>query len=727
MNTINEILLRRKHKINLPAKEFSSSTDKTMVMTLIKNIESYGFTFDKELIQNLMTYSSDEIAHFYFDLLNKLKPLVGADKEYTPMYPNFPKQVADASDVELFFNALAHYWTYGTWLPNYLKNDRLPLLDMTNMTVLTCGSNGDIVEIYKNLLSSKTSLSTQDKADIETIVDDLCNLSYYYLPDEIPLKENAAFITKTLLDKSPIFRVNAVQKYFKTATDVLRLVVALSDGDISLAKNTKFRSLRRKERRMIMDLLANCSNILEDMYRYQYQWIRIGEILHPWEKCYNVIRYENVREAFNTIRNKKKPLFLPGQIQEAIKDNDIYKATSLLMNRPGDFARQLDKLLRDAYDTSTDTVDYVVRCFKTIAVKISIPVLLQVRQHFIDRNKGEVRVAFPKGQITKAISFPTSDKYIDTTTRLKIVEICENAIKINLKDRPPLGKVYINPDFSHYLVPFSQRSASSGNKMIVRGSRFSLKAGTTTARAFIWWTNQKTDRVDLDLSAAIYDKDWNYLEHISYTNLRSSDYQAYHSGDIINGGPEDGKGVAEFIDVDINSVAKHGRYIVFQVYSFTGQKFCDLKNARFGWMERQNVNSGEVFEPSTVDMSMDLNTDSTIIIPVIFDCLTKQFVWCDLVAPMSRRYGANNIENNLSGITAACYAITHASKPNMYDLIALNVIARGSLVSNRNDADIIFSNDTTPPVVQIQDTISVKKDVPIITAYDLDYFMSELM
>ena len=723
MNTINEILLRRKHKINLPAKEFSSSTDKTMVMTLIKNIESYGFTFDKELIQNLMTYSSDEIAHFYFDLINKLKPLVGADKEYTPMYPNFPRQVADASDAELFFNALTHYWTYGTWQPNYPKNDRLPLLDMTNMTVLTCGSNGDIVEIYKNLLSSKTSLSAQDKADIETIVDDLCNLSYYYLPDEIPLKENAAFIAKTLLDKSPVFRINAIQKYFKTATDVLRLVVALSDGDISLAKNTKFRSLRRKERRMIMDLLAGCSNILEDMYRYQYQWIRIGEILHPMEKCYNIKKYENVRNAFDILRNEKKPLFLPGRAQEAIKSGDMHKAVNLLKDRPGDFARQLDKLLRDY-----DDMNYVVDVFRSIADKISIPVLLQLREHFINRNLNDIRVAFPKGNVAKAMSIPTHVKYIPHHIRANIVNICEAAIKENFSTKNPMGKVYIDNALRTFVVPFSQRSASSGNKMLVRGSRVPLEKETSIARAFIWWTNQKNGRVDLDLSAAIYDAEWNHCEHISYTNLRSSKYKAYHSGDITNGGGVNGKGVAEFIDIDIDSVRKnHGRYVVFQVYSFTQQKFSDLQNCRFGWMERQGMNSGEIFEPSTVDMSIDINTDSTILIPVIFDCVTKEFIWCDMIAEMPRWCAANNLENNLSGVTAACYAITHFNKPNIYDLIRFNVSARGIQVYNRNEADIIFSNDTTPPVEQTLDGWRVKSEVPIITAYDLDYFMSQML
>lgn len=113
------------------------------------------------------------------------------------------------------------------------------------------------------------------------------------------MKENVALIGKLILNKAAIKNATAIQKYYKTATDILRLVTALSDGDISLATDTKYRSLRRCERRMVMDLLAGCGNILEDMYRYQYQWIRIGEIIHPFE--FTAKRYKSVNDWCCTI------------------------------------------------------------------------------------------------------------------------------------------------------------------------------------------------------------------------------------------------------------------------------------------------------------------------------------------------------------------------------------------------------------------------------------------
>lgn len=738
MHEINEILLRRKNKVNLPKRSVeyeAGRAEKAMAVSIAKNVESLGFTFDKELFENLLTYPKNEIEVFYTDFITKLKPLVGADKEYNPMYPNFPRQVAEASDAELFINAILHYWTFGEWMPEYEKDERMPLFDETKLTVLTVGNTNDILDIFRNLVGSKTNLSSQDKTDIEKIITTYANF-YDYLPNEIPLKENVALIGKLILDKAAIKKASAIQKYYKTATDVLRLITALSDGDISLATDTKYRSLRRYERRMVMDLLAGCGNILEDLFRFKYEWIRIGEIVHPGEYWYKK-KYDRVRGAFYILRNGKKPLMFAGKVQQAILIKDMESAANMLKERPGDFARQLDKVLRDASNKN-----YVVNCFREVADKVSVPVLLQVRQHFKDRNNGNpIRVFFPKGNLARAISIPNELPAIDDKICKAVVKICDNAIIEQFKSKDFMSNVYIDESMRNFLVPFSQRSASTGNKNLVRGSRVGLNENAEAVRAFIWWTNTDSDdRVDIDLSAAIYDENWNYVEHISYTRLRSGKMKAYHSGDITNGGSVNGKGVAEFIDINIDAVAQSGRYVAFQVYNFTCQKFSELPNCRFGWMEREDVNSGEIFEPSTVDMSIDVNAEGVTAIPVIFDCETKEFIWCDMNLAMSQnryRCWGNNLESNLRGVTAVCYAITHLSKPNLYSLIAFNAMARGMMVDNRNDADIIFSNDTTPPVeiVEVKDEKTgkvklverVKSDVQIITAYDTDYIMGQLL
>lgn len=742
MNATNKILLRRKNLLivePINADYEQTKNEQALVVTMMKNVQSLGFTFSKELFEALSHMNRDELKVFYSDLIPALKELVGADVEYNPMYPNFPTQVAEMDGIELFINAIVHYWSFGTLMPEYEKDERLPLIDVNKMALLSTGNHEDLMEIFKNLVVSKTSLSAQDKEDVTTIIKDCADYANY-LPDEIPLKENVALIGKLIIEEAPVKSASAISKYFRTATDVLRLVTALSDGDISLAGKTKYRNLKRRERRMILDLLANCGNITEDLFRYQYEWIRVAEILHPFE--YNYPRYKNVNKAFDTLRNDKKPLMFGGKVQAAILRKDMKAAADLLKSRPGEFARQLDKVLRDS-----DNPAYILECFKSVAVEISAPVLLQVRQHFIGRmaeTPNPVRVFFPKGNLAKAMSIKNELPAIDKTICQNVAKACRDALIEQYKSKESLGKVYVDEEFKNYLVPFSQRSASSTNKSVVRGSQLPIKSDATAVRAFIWWTNTSkgngwdAGRVDIDLSAAIYDSDWNYVEHVSYTRLRSGKMKAFHSGDITNGGSLNGKGVAEFIDVDIDAVAENGRYIVYQVYNYTGQHYSSLENCRFGWMEREDVQSGEIFEPTTVNMVMDVNAEGVTAIPVIFDCVERKFIWCDMNLGIERsHHGGINLESNISGVTATCYAMTHLNKPNIYDLAMLNAMARGTVVTDRNEADIIFSNDTTAPfeiVVEKDETTGEEKrvvkdkvDVPIITSFDTDYFMGNLL
>ena len=742
MNATNKILLRRKNLLivePINADYEQTKNEQALVVTMMKNVQSLGFTFSKELFEALSHMNRDELKVFYSDLIPALKELVGADVEYNPMYPNFPTQVAEMDGIELFINAIVHYWSFGTLMPEYEKDERLPLIDVNKMALLSTGNHEDLMEIFKNLVASKTSLSAQDKEDVTTIIKDCADYANY-LPDEIPLKENVALIGKLIIEEAPVKSASAISKYFRTATDVLRLVTALSDGDISLAGKTKYRNLKRRERRMILDLLANCGNITEDLFRYQYEWIRVAEILHPFE--YNYPRYKNVNKAFDTLRNDKKPLMFGGKVQAAILRKDMKAAADLLKSRPGEFARQLDKVLRDS-----DNPAYILECFKSVAVEISAPVLLQVRQHFIGRmaeTPNPVRVFFPKGNLAKAMSIKNELPAIDKTICQNVAKACRDALIEQYKSKESLGKVYVDEEFKNYLVPFSQRSASSTNKSVVRGSQLPIKSDATAVRAFIWWTNTSkgngwdAGRVDIDLSAAIYDSDWNYVEHVSYTRLRSGKMKAFHSGDITNGGSLNGKGVAEFIDVDIDAVAENGRYIVYQVYNYTGQHYSSLENCRFGWMEREDVQSGEIFEPTTVNMVMDVNAEGVTAIPVIFDCVERKFIWCDMNLGIERNHhGGINLESNISGVTATCYAMTHLNKPNIYDLAMLNAMARGTVVTDRNEADIIFSNDTTVPfeiVIEKDETtgedkrvVKDKVDVPIITSFDTDYFMGNLL
>ena len=751
-NVMNKILLRRKNKVILGTGTAAVAND-SYITTIMKNIENLGYTFSQEVFDVLRTYSDDELVEFYFELESTLMELVGANAEHMPMYADFPMGVMDADSAELYINAMIHYWSDGTLYPERHKKGgkcRLPLFEETRVRVITLGNSDNVRQIFENICMSRTSISETDKEDIAYLFEN----ENMKLPDEIPHKENAAYIAALYLQKNPLASVGEIRKYIKTATDVLRLITAMSDGDVSLAENTRYKSFSRRQRRMIMELLSGCPNIEEDMLRYKERWIRIGERIHPseFDSSRYTLAYDRAINAFDKLRNNRKVETFASKVEFDLTYGEYASALAELVKRPGELARRLDQLLRVAHKES------VIRSFESVAENVSTPVLLQVREHFAHRSEqADVRVFFPKGSLAKCHCESNDLPYIDDIYCKEVVRVCEKALVKIYGKRESMGKVYLSEDYKNYVVPFSQRSAGKTLKTIVRGSRLPIASQTNAVRAFIWWTNMDNSygefyddgRVDIDLSAAIFDENWNYMEHISYTNLRSERYKACHSGDIVNGGPVNGDGVSEFLDMDIDSVVKYGaRYVVYQVYSFTDQTYADMPHAMFGWMERSDVDSGEIYEPNTVEQKMDLTANSTACIPVIFDCVRREFIWCDMnlsLTGVHTHIGGNNVESNISGITAVCYSMVNMQKPNLYDLIILNVRARGEFTSDREEADLVFDveqwtetytnkteSDEQKTDQRRADEQEIEHDeksryVKVITPYDTELFMREYL
>lgn len=699
-NSVFSIILRRKNRVfindNDMLKSLSGAAgekNKQIVATMNKNIEVFGYTMSEALFDKLVHMKAKSREVVYDILVNGLKEITGADKVYNPMYPNFPESVMKKDDFELYFNAIVHYWSFGTLLPYEEKEERAPLFNTAKVKVLEAGSFNDLNDIFNNLCASKTSLSKNDVDDMIFIL----NSVKVTLPDEIPFKENAACVCRLLVDTGVDTDGSLCKKYVKTATDILRLITAMSDGDVSLAENTKFRNLKRSERRIIMNLLAGCGNAAEDMNRYAGRWIRVGEKLHPGEFAKNE-RYTKVVQAFGVIRNDGKIQSFAGKVDAAVASGDVNAVVSLLKKRPGEFARRIDFLLR-TFDKDADRKT-VIMGFASVAKDVSSTVLLQVREHFINKLNGndDMRVFFPKGNLARSYYVKNNKTETVSEDAMKmVIAVCESALVNIYGNREFLGKVYIDEALKNYTVPFSLRSAGKTMTAVSRGSRITIDDSAKIIRPFIWWTNTKDNIIDVDLSIAVFADDWNCLEHVSYSNLESSRFGICHSGDITNGGPVDGEGVAEFIDLDIEKALSAGaRYAVFNVYNFSNENFSKMEHAAFGFMTRNDMKIGEIFEPSTVKQRMDLASATTTCIPVIFDLKERVFVWCDMALTADHvraGYGGINVESNLPSVVVTCKAIVDVKKPNLYDLFTFNATARGVITDNPDEADIRFGLD----------------------------------
>lgn len=681
----NAIFLRRRRKLLL--EEGQGDIPLALIAAILKNIESIGFTFSPALIEALRSLSEDRLMEVVYHCIQELKKLVGDDVVYAPMYPNFPKQVMEASEAELYINAIMHYTrrVYGRKpLPSYDIEERAPLDEGIELKLIDLGTEAEYKSIAQKLISAKGSLSQTDKDDLSTLVSQYKESIGSLLPEVIPHKENLAYVTSLLMGHS-LATPALLKGYFKTATDVLRLAVALSGGDVSLATSTRFRNLKRSERKLLLGLVERCTSRTEDMLRYKKRWIRLGEKLHPGDYSE---RFPRTYEAFDILRNKRPYDTFASQVDVLLKQKDLPKLLPLLQQRPGELARRLDLLLRSDDSLQGEVLDM----FEAVAGKVSTPVLLQVMAHFLHRPKQpRKRTFFPKGNVAKLYTITNQLPPLPSATCERVVGGCKEALVERFRSLPGLGKVYIDKALQDHLVPFSQRSASKALRTLVRGSAMPIPPGDTV-RFFIWWKEgtiggRQVWDVDLDLSAVMYDPKWGFLEHISYTNLRSEKYQACHSGDIT----EAPDGASEFIDIDIPSVLKYGgRYVIMSVLSYSSQYFCNIPECYAGWMMRESPGSGEIYEPQSVMDKVDLTSETRICIPMILDLVERKVIWTDIGLESNPRW-AINIESNQRGFVHMGEALTTLVKPDLHMLFSLHAEARGELVDRAEAADTVFS------------------------------------
>lgn len=631
---INKITIRRNNKIYIPTIENNDKTidDKT-ITAFISNLYRLGYVVNKEIIEQLSYTSIDALQQ----VLDAAEYSKGDHFDYEPMYPNFPKQVAEASEIELYLNAMMHYSgdVLGVRImPVYDKFARPDLdKDEAEFIVLGLATEDNLTETTRNIITMSRPFSQTDKEDIIVLKD----FVKFNDNQTFKVKENLVFLTYSFPD-------NGLEKYYKTAVDVLRLAAAYSNGDITLATPTKFK-LSRPQRRMILQLLDNVDDV-EGMGAYSEQWKRLARTLHYRsdnnDKKYPTaaINLEKIQTGNYTTVNSK--------IEKAVKELDI----ELLEKYPGIYARRILELLRK-HPQEKDTI---LQSFSTIVGKVSVPVLLGLYNLLRSPGKEDLPhrlIRIKNGEENKTFLLENRLSNNDDLTELSTI------ILDGIEAQGESKKVVFSKDASHYAMPLYTRNISKGSTAIGLGSRLPLDSDKNTIRLFMHWKDfdksidYYNHRVDLDLSAIFLDNNFDFINDIAYYNVRIDDI-GYHSGDITSA-PE---GASEFIDININKALDNGiRYVVPTIYNYTQQPLNNIPESFTGFMMRNKVNNGEIFEPSTIKHSYDLNNGATNNTPYIIDLKNREIVWLDTALKPSS-YKNYNVANNIDNFTAlAKYAV----------------------------------------------------------------------
>lgn len=441
----------------------------------------------------------------------------------------------------------------------------------------------------------------------------------------VPIRENKAIINSLRIRNGQPVEID-------TVVDVLRLACALSDGDVTLATNTKFKSFARSTRRKLVEaidaLVARDRRKLDDAARYKERFKRLAEKLHPrefskLEHAALLFDFAGGASAIETFGHR-----LHGAVIAGREVGDYLPAVSLLAERPGMLLKHVDLILRAGNRASRDEL---LTAFRDRVTKISCRNLLNLGQHL------EARMGATSGRIfvnrlgggfaTNQILPPLTEEGVAPFRAVIQEEL--------LRRIPSYESLVVDwPSLAGLAVPISEKSKSDGFAVLPRGSVFPVARGLNgTLRFFVYW-KQRELRTDYDLSCAFYDASFRLVTQVSWTNLRDAhgdEAVIVHSGDFTTA-PE---GATEFIDIQTHRLDPRIAYILPSVNFFAGENFATIEEAFFGFMERPVNGRGLPFEAKTVSTKFALRGVGKVCVPMIFSRAQDGTIsgkWLDIYA-----------------------------------------------------------------------------------------------
>ena len=649
------------------------------VATVQTHLMHWGYMLDQDAFTELSKADLSFIEDFNNETLSYLEDILGGRLGYQPLYKNFPQEVMSKSDFELYINAITHYWSNGTWEPSTVVYEKPIAFENIKYNMIKFGTAERFSQIFTDLVSVNTSLTPMDLEIVKWFVESGVELKF---PSVIPFKENLCTLAAMGLEGLPV----------KTPTDVLRIAVHLSGGDISLPKVPeaevrtnrwssqkspnvlreafKFKKFSRKERKYILGLLEQTNCDPKEMVLKDQRWVRLGEILHPMEYKKSFPKSANV---FNQIRNEKVKSWY-GILNDAF-DKGLENGLKVLSERPGEFSRRLDWLIR----SNPNSVELIMKHFGEAVKGTSNKVLFEMYSHFENRLEDKTdRSIMIKGarKRTELPSLSALNKDVVETIHSRLFETLKN----KFSELDELGNCWIDEELKKIPLPTNMRSMSATSKPVIRGQRIPLdNPDAKVIRPFIHWLD-KTGNEDLDLSVTfVGDKKSDVL---SFSNMRVG--ESIHSGDVRHR-----KGAcAEYIDINVSDAINSGyKYAVIDVRNYNGRGLNTVESA-FGIMERKHPESNNTWLPETISNCSKLQSESTNTLIAIIDLVTKEYIMLDIDSDGSVT-ARGDVKNTLKVIEQ--YA--KPPKVSVYDLIILHVEGRGKQVSLDQNIDTYFKYD----------------------------------
>lgn len=687
------------------------------VMSIDRRLATFGYSlsakaqellvegnFSKNSVIESLTISVDELTKI-FDLKN-LEPL------YETVYflsADIDGLFDKAGDIALpesrkisYVDAL-QFWC-GLSEEEAKAHADLQSADVFDLKELDVVTLAEVEALAANKLFSKVVPSKEEFAELDVLLETLENhkvsISKTIQKENFQNKELKNYYILYMFNKHGI----VLDGYVDTATDALRLAAELSGVELS-AKHIQFKKFNNKEIHLIFSYLEKLNYTFDDMWLYR----------KPWKKFYKLFgnrvgkaKYPKVKKFFNALFDKKiygSKMTTRGAIQQSYLDfsddtsiHNTAKLISLLNTRPGEFARRLLSILNKV---DFNSYDYIMFNMMNVFTSVDSKVLWQLVARLRALEEETTRSVAIKG---------VYQKLDETITNLKeqgdisyIFERLMLVLGMKYAQKEFLGKVYISPTLGSMALSTSMKGASNSTELTTRYSWFELPKGFDVVRFFQFWTNDGNGRTDLDLSTKLFKKTENGLGQVgmsAFTQLRDEyvidgkKVSFKHSGDYQDAPEPDG--AIEYVDIRgietlLNSEDEH--YLIMYVNNFNQDDFSGYPSNRAGVMLLSNdeAASKELYQQKSVFKQFQLVSEVRGVIPLIFDFKQNRLIWVDMPKEI-----ASHSSVNRAGLDELLLDVLGKveTTPSIYSMLAVNALARGVIVDNPDEADVIFDENT---------------------------------
>jgi hypothetical protein len=585
------------------------------------------------------------------DTVKQARAIIGADRDMTPIYPGFPKQVQELSTMTLLVEQILHYWSAGALLPDYpsVVRDGLPIADMLrNARALRVVSAAEAArELIAELVSHPVALSVDDKNLLESAMM-LQRPSVELIVETVKKSRNGenvqSFLAAVLASGavSPDELALAVIPVVSNSDVLLRAVLTLFANPVSpedekrvenytLAVNNladrhsravRMLNVPRPVRRAVVEKLGKAS----DGYRAdavvgrQNLWRKVMTAVHP----YDFKLSDAEKRIADVIHSNIEYRTLNSLIEEAMAKGEVVTAVELLAeHQPGNLLRRLVALLRLV--KSTKDAKFLAKNVRRVGSKSNLTTLISAYNGVLSANDNSARVTRVAG---------INNTMVERADVVKVEEehltLLRKALKKAMRDclankTSPAGPVAVN---SSAAVPLVRRDAATADRQMDRGSEFAIAGEGDTLRIFSHWNNNQRDSGYMDIGLVILDNNFEHLAVLTWNSWADHRDLGTYSGDKC---VYPGDTAAEYFDLDLKKVrAKfpHAIYAAMTIQSWSGWPTSKV-DIIAGAMLRSKPNSGEVFDARSVSTAFKPTTDSTQSVPLAVDLRSGKMLWVD--------------------------------------------------------------------------------------------------